>query len=306
MSPFNFEEQFPTLKRIGGGLSRFVRWLVRIFAIAPARFARRRYKPILAVIAILILAHGAVTLVLGRRVRAEIEAIRARGEPVSMADLAGPKIPDAENGAVVYAKAFQLIPRSTAGQAEMDAVLRFLKPREREKDPSLWTQAEKVCSRYRRVFPLIKEAASRPKCRFPVNWSAGSLAEFRHRSNLKALARLLRARALLDARSGKAAKALRTVELGFRLGEALKDEPTLVSQLVRVDLIGTASGSLRDVFGQTAPSVSEAKRLFDLLGRMDMADAFPNAVKGERALGIWCFRDALRNGLLIYALTSSG
>ena len=87
------EDKFPTFHRIGA-------WIISI-PKALLRLTPRIWRPVLAVLLLLAAAHGVATFVLGRRVEAEIRKIKARGEFMSMADLAGPKIPDAENGAVV-------------------------------------------------------------------------------------------------------------------------------------------------------------------------------------------------------------
>ena len=61
-------------------------------------------------------------------VRDEIARIKAEGAPVSAADLAGKPIPDAENAAIVYEKAFKLLPKN-----EPPVLRQFSDPDERAK-----------------------------------------------------------------------------------------------------------------------------------------------------------------------------
>ena len=154
MSPFNLDEQFPTFKRIGRRHSGVPRWLGRTFIVAPIRGVRRRYKPILAVLIILVIAHGAATFVLGRRVKAEIAAIKAKGEPVSMAELGRPKVPDAENAAVIYAKAFELI-SGPGAKADLEKP-GYLSPYRLKHNPELLGEATRIAARYKNAVLLIE------------------------------------------------------------------------------------------------------------------------------------------------------
>ena len=299
MSPFNFEEQFPTLKPIGEGLSRFMRWLVRIFVIAPARFARRRYKPILAVIAVLIIAHSVVTLILGRRVRLEIEAIKAKGGTVALADFGKPKIPDSENAAAAFDKAFKLISTDQA-RKDLNALDHFLKPAERAERPELWNQARSVLRKYASVIPIVEEAVKRPKCRYPVKWEAGCAALFPHLWKVRQLVRILDSNAIVQARDGNMDEAIRSLKLAFAVGESLRNEPMLISQLVRRTATLMNSRALRDVIETGKMTEAHARRLYDALGERDYGAGFAKAMQGERAMGIWAF-DYARTGRLDFA-----
>ncbi|MEO8430119.1 MAG: hypothetical protein ABI592_01330 [Acidobacteriota bacterium] len=70
--------------------------------------------------------------------------------------------------------------------------------------------------------------------------------------------RLLLARALLEARGGRADEALRTVEASWRLNEALASRPELISQLVAVSGARLLAGVLRKI---DAPAFGWAERL---------------------------------------------
>ena len=181
MSPHNFDEQFPTLKPLGKALIRFFVGMI----LVPARGIRRRYKPILAGIAVLMIAHWVATLVLGRQVRMEIMSIRSDGNPTTAADLAGEKIPDDENAAVLYGKVFEFM---ATKQATEDWVVIGTFPIERKKDPTVWKKAAEILPRFRNVIALIEQAQKRPKCRFPVKWEQGFSVQFRHLAPMRRLA----------------------------------------------------------------------------------------------------------------------
>jgi len=299
MSPHNFDEQFPTLKPLGKALIRFFAGMILI----PARGIRRRYKPILTCIAILVIAHLAVTFVLGSRVKAKIAAIRAEGSPTTAADLAGPKIPDDENAAVLYGKVFEFM---ATKQATEDWVVIGTFPIERKKDPTVWKKAAEILPRFRNVIALIEQAQKRPKCRFPVKWEQGFSVQFRHLAPMRRLAQLLRAQALIDAKAGKMDEALRSTGFAFKLSDSLKDEPNLISQLVRISVVGIAARTFTDVLEYGGIDESQARRLYGTLSGINMDTSMVTAMRGERVFGILAFQEVRKNGPLGKELQEAG
>jgi len=308
MSTFDFDEQFPVLKPACRALGRISVRLGRILVLSPIRGVWRRRKPILAVIAILVVAHSITTLILGRRVRLQIETLRARGEPVSMADLAGPKIPDSQNGAVIYAKAFAITSGEKSGK-ELDDACDLVSRKKRAENPKIWTEARAVLAKYGGIFPIIEKAASMPRCQFPVNWEAGLGATFPHFSKIRTLGRLLSARAILQARDGDVSGALHSIGLAFKVGESVKDEPSIIGVLVRISVIKVSSSALQDVLrSAAAESITEAqaRRLYDSLGEIDVAPGFVRAMQGERAFGMSAFDLVRKEGLNAYPYLLGG
>ena len=301
MSPFNLEEQLPTLIPAGRALIRFFAGMILI----PARGIRRRYKPILAVIAVLIIAHSVATLVLGRQVQKEIMSLRSEGNPTTAADLAGEKIPDEENAAVLYRRAFELT-STEQGTEDSGVIGTFTSRKERAKDPTLWSKATEILPRYQRVIILVEQAQSRPKCRFPANWRQGYSIQFGHFGPVRRLAQLLRAQALIDAKAGRTDEALRSTELAFKLSDSLKDEPNLISQLVRISVVGIAARAFTDVLEYGDVNESQARRLYGTLSEINMDSSIVTAMHGERALGIMAFEDVRKNGPMTREMKKAG
>ncbi len=273
MSPSVIGEWFRTFGRMGK----------RLFAIS-----KPIGKGLLVLVIVLAVIHSIATFVLGRRLEAQIAAIKAKGEPVSMSDLGKPRVPDSQNAAVVYAKAFELI-ASPAAQKDLSTLGRFLSPREREDKPVSWEEAEFAVARLRPVMLLIEQAASRPKCQFPVNWEAGAAALCPHLAELKRLERFLLANAKLKARDGKMDEVVQSVDLAFKVGESVKDEPSLIAQIVRVAIIKKADHSLREALQYSDVEEIQAKQLHRTLMQIDLTPGFVKAMQGERAFGLWGF-----------------
>ena len=260
-------------------------------------------KVIAVGVLVLALINGIFSIVLGRRLEREILAIKASGAQVAMAELGLPKVPDAENGAIIYAKVIKVLsggmvlnPKGghpiKAGTRPEDLGLiidRFVDAAERQKDPKLWDEARLIMPRYRRLLPLIEEAASRPACQFAVNWQDGTAALFPHFAQMRPMAKLLEANALLEARDGDMDEAVRSVELSFKVSRSLKDDPSIIGELVRIAIIKISSQSLREILQYGSISEAQARRLDSTLSQPGMLPSFDRAMQGERCFGLWGF-----------------
>ena len=214
---------------------------------------------------------------------------------MSVTELAGPKIPDSENGAVVYAGAFKLISGATA-EKDLDILMRVIQPGRLATSPAIYSRAASVVRRYAGLFPLIEEAATRQKCAFPVHWELGLDAECPHLLSLRRLAWLVSASAILDGRGGRTTKAAGKVALIFAISESLKKEPSLIAQFDRISIIRTGLRTLRNGQWLEYLNDAEAKRLFDALAGIDLTPGFVSGMQGERATGIWVFDQVRSNG----------
>lgn len=258
-----------------------------------------RVVGIIAAVLFVLVVVAAITLpyVLSARVNSEIVAIKAKGEPVSSAELAGPKIPDNENAALIYLQAFKPISNSEADN-DLYTAKGFISREKLEKDPKLWQKARPIVDRYRGALVLAEKASTHPKCRFPAKWKDWN-AELPHYHKLRNLVRLISINSLLEARAGKIDEAMRSVELGFKVGESIKDDPLIISQLVRFACLSMTSRSLQEFLRYNDLNESQAKRLFTVLDGIDLSDSITEALRGERAMGISFFNIERYNPLAI-------
>ncbi len=268
-----------------------------------SRFVRRTWKPLLVVIVVLVVIHGIATMILGRRFEAEVRTLKAQGEPVSTAELGGPKVPDDQNAAVVYAKVFYLLKEKETREssATMENLLKSVGAiPSKKKIDVVWTDVNTAAQVYRQVVPVVQEALSRPKCQFPVNWQSGPEATFPHYAYFRNLTRMLSALAVVDAHDGKLDDAYTKIELAFQVAKAAKDEPILISALVTISCTQTANGALQAVLKYGQPSSLEALKLNNMLSDTDFRREWANGIKGERAMGLWMFNYLLQRGAAGY------
>ena len=217
------------------------------------------------------------------KVDAEIAAIKAKGEPVTQAELAKPPIPDAENGAVVYKAIFQAMDGPQA-KKDHEIAVRFSRAGE-SFDPT--REARLAISRLGHLVPMVEEAQSRPKCAFPIDWKAPPMeVRFSHLAYVRRLSCLLCASAMLDAKDGNSDRALHLLELAYGMSDSVSNGPTLTSHYVRAAVIAMSSRTLGYVAGHCDLSGRQARKLYDRLSSIDLSGGSHDALAGERAMGI--------------------
>ncbi len=225
-----------------------------------------------------------------KQVEAEIARIKARGEPVSADDLRGPAIPDSENGAVVYARAFELAEglKNDMGDSAFGP-LTSADPKGRT--PELMTRARALVDKYKSVVPIIEEAVARPKCRFPFKWEDGIDALFREPGELRRLARFLSIKSVIDAEAGRKQEALHSVELILGMSNSLNEEPATICQLVRVALVSIAQQSLVRVAEMGPIDEKEGKPLHEFMSQMDFTKSVATGLYSVRVQCIQVFEE---------------
>lgn len=272
--------------RKGGLAVRIVKWIGIVLG---------------ALIAILLIANAIWVWRSGAKLRAEIEAIRAAGDPVTLLELAGQPIAPEKNADTYLSRA----------EKDLDAIGRELNEvygsdafHEGRLNAEQLALVEKTLAAYPDVLPLLEQAAAAEEYRLQIDYTLAPttfLAEYMPRvSRLRSAARLLRARAILSVTRGDRDGALRSGLLALRLSQ--KQDPVLIGYLVSVAVRGMAATDCNRVL-QDGP-VSDALRseLENLLSQLDAMETFCQALRSERAFGISSFREMPgRNNWLVRA-----
>lgn len=250
---------------------------------------------LLALILLVFAATGTTTCILRSQCNSEIAKIRARGEPTSRSELAGPKIPRQRNAAFIYAQASDALDTPTRYDDLNHTLDYFLDPRY-ERTPRVWSDAETVVRCYDKALTLVPKAIRLPECRFPRDWTDDLGPGAGHLVALHDLGRLIQARALLAARDGRMRDTLADIEMGIRMGESL-DEPGLVSQHTRSRMVQAQCRRLHEVLEYGTIDEDDARRLSDLLGTIDLIPRFLRSLREQRAIDLSLFRYVSNNGL---------
>jgi len=277
---------FPTFRSAPRRLWRAVRWLWR-----------KLWRPAAILLAALIIAHLVLNVIAGRRLERELNRLRAEGAPLTLAEAAPPAVPDSENAALLYTRAFRGFgwPRASEDE-DHELVARFLSTVNGIEDyppgiaPTM-AEVEAVLARHKADFSLLDQASRRPACRFPVDWNAGFGALLPHLSGVRMATRFLAAKGVVDARHGRAVDALNDLAIAIRMSNHISPEPALISQLVRIACIHIVRGVLPEVLAAAPPTEAQSRAFYDLLGNVDINGPWLHAMQGERAAGILAFRD---------------
>lgn len=152
-----------------------------------------------------------------------------------LAAITPPPIPDEKNGALVLQKAFPLlVPMGDPVQAAMDAALAG------RATPDQLAALESYVAANASGLAILKQAAAFEKFRFPLPLEDGFNTLMPHIQEVMKAAKVVQAElALKGARGQEPGDAWQT--LGA-LAESMREEPTLISQLVRYSVLQRGGG----------------------------------------------------------------
>jgi hypothetical protein len=109
------------------------------------------------------------------------------------------------------------------------------------------------------------------------------------------MGRLLRADALVRGHEGNYGEAVEDIVSGFKLSAVVKDEPILISQLVRIAMGGICWDAAQSALPPEGIPAELARRLVEYAGRCDYRESFANSFSGEGLMGLEQF-DQVREG----------
>lgn len=234
----------------------------------------------------------------------ELARIRAAGEPASAEELhkyyAAP--PQGEDCTDLWLRGIDGLDSEEFGTA-YDAVLwedpnhdpeefadRII-PRPGEPWPER-EAAERLLGEHADALKLMHEAADRGgAARYPVAFEDGLAALLPHDHKLRGGARLLSLEAYVRGHQGDPTGAARSIHAIFAAGESLRNEPVVISHLVRIGVGGVGGETLDNLVGAVDFSDEDLEGFQTMLSAIDYQEGHRRALVGERATGITVFRD---------------
>jgi hypothetical protein len=224
------------------------------------------------------------------RVKVALEKVRDNGYPVTLKELNEyyTYVPEEENAALIYQKAFDLYKGDIELEKEfMDSLSEYNKPYK-------ITNQEKVIlylNAHKESLDLIRKASKYKKCRFPIDLTNGPETLLPHLSALRQAARLLAMESLMALKEGKKEYALQNIHSIMKIGEHLKNEPILISYLVDISCIKMAIKALKNILENTDLTESELKEIDTILEKFDNTSSLFSAFVLET-----CFISAAADG----------
>lgn len=236
----------------------------------------------------------------GRKLERELKALKDFGAPLTLAEIAPPAVPDEENAALLYQKAFTLMQEGNKEERKaFKAVFKGSRINWPEADTLL---IRSLLKKNEGALDLVRQATLRDKCRFPLEYEKGYGMLVPHLSKMRQPARLLAAKALLQNEEGKIEEALKTCQIGFRLGKSLLTEPILISQLVRIAINAITSQALEVILNQNEAQPTTYEALIRELDDLEGHTAFARSLETERAGGLWAFSQIRKKPSMVRAL----
>ena len=260
----------------------------------------------------------------------EKAALEADGRPMQAEEIMPPKIPDQDNAALVYNAAFKAIKDQPPLKLEGDNPPHDLPPAEvaaskketgtffpsievvAQPPDNLFSQLARVAREFKKrpddpqaarnfeillgdpsvseFFSSVQRASGMPGYRQNTDYKGGPAAKLPNLSECLALAQILSAKAIYNARAGRDADAWQAIEVSMKLVRAVRDEPTLISQMVRMSQLASANGAIRKVADLCPPDAAICEDLSNQIQQVDLQSSLVAAYDQERILGAeWIF-----------------
>ncbi|MDP7052386.1 MAG: hypothetical protein QF600_10705, partial [Verrucomicrobiota bacterium] len=131
---------------------------------------------------------------------------------------------------------------------------------------------------------LTQAARERPLCRYDIKYEAHFAALLPHLSPLRNFVKSFTLRALAHQANDNPEAALADVRMCFFLTESIRDEPMLISQLVRIASLKIALQPVWEGLKQEKWSAGQLADIEKLLAGIDLLEGYRISILGERDL----------------------
>lgn len=153
--------------------------------------------------------------------------------------------------------------------------------------PDALSPPEAVLFALRKFDPVISElktASQRPFAVYSVDRPDEGIPAFLEQFGMiKSLTRFVCLRASANLGAGKTEEALSDIQLGFSLARSLRNEPQLISQLVRLAILTMAVQPAWEGLARHQWNEAQLQELQKLLSGVHLLDDYGVAMRGERA-----------------------
>ena len=163
-------------------------------------------------------------------------------------------------------------------------------------------------SRYDTAIEELRQAAALPDSRFPLNYDNDPPADILlpHLAGLKRCSEMLQLRAVAELQNGQSDKALADVKLILRLMDAVRNEPFLISPLVRILMLKLALQPVWEGIQDHRWSDTQLAELDQALAKLDFLVDYEFSVRSEQALAMADFDYMRRTRNLVLFFGSDG
>jgi hypothetical protein len=226
--------------------------------------------------------------------------LQKEGRPTKPADVIPPEVPGAENAALLYESAALLLKAQPAPSGSLPDYLRgsYDKFMTGSLEPDKLAEFKQLIEQdvVTQALAIAEQGTRRKSCRFDHDYSEGFNILLPHLAGLRDLVRLIGARSYLEAEAGRPDAAWNYALTQLKVADALRNEPIVISFLVRLAAIKTSCETIQRICETAPPNAEQYKTLESLLSNYEDHKPLVLALDGERLLcGEWAFNE-LRNG----------
>jgi len=244
---------------------------------------------------IVLLAVVVVYLVLLSELRSSLQwhlnRLYAAGVPRTWAEVAPPPIPDKDNAAIRYQRAFHELRVAPGDLATLDSFLDDKPPGSRV---TLFEQTRRILIHNQAALSLVKQGAAAPECRFPLHWEQSPVVVvFPQFGPLRTCAKLLAVDAIVAAHEGDSDQALKSCLAQFRLAQHSVSDPCFFS--FKLSGVGARRVPFTRALERAHIDAKTCARLYVELQRLDFQTPFIRATATEGSMILGHFDAAERN-----------
>ncbi|HEX3625986.1 MAG TPA: hypothetical protein VH280_11235 [Verrucomicrobiae bacterium] len=145
-------------------------------------------------------------------------------------------------------------------------------------------------SKYDSAIGELRKAGQRPDSWIPIDYDRGMEATVSellpYLPMLKRSVQVLQLRSIAELQNGESEKAKDDIELMFRLNDSIRNQPFLITHLVRIAIFNIAMQPIWEGVAQHRWSDKQLATLDDALAKLDFLQDYEFAMRGEAAFAI--------------------
>jgi hypothetical protein len=244
-------------------------------------------------------------------------ALRKDGRPMRAEEVIPPRVEDTNNAALLYESAGLLL-KAMPARWEDVADANVLSPKEasaRDKSKDLLGHLGYLADAFLKesleegrrakleallgedivtdALAIVKLGTERPSCRFDLEYEAGLNMILSPVIDLRDLLRIVGAKARVEAEAGRPESAWELASMQLTLADALRTEPTIISQVVRISNLAVTCRTVQRISSVAPPSPSQYDEVVGCLKGLDDIGPLVASTDAERLLaGEWVFGQA--------------
>lgn len=204
--------------------------------------------------------------------------------------------PQGQNAATFFAKGFEMLQITDSDYKSADLPVlgkASLPPPGTPLSPGMKGSITALVEQNETAWTQLQQGIGYEQARYPIDLNLGPDTLLPHLGKIKRTAQFAQLRAVLSAENGQPHDAADSLVVSLAVAQSIKDEPVLISQLVRVACFAIDAAALQQVLNTIALSPADLEQLSTAFSKAEATDVsgegFTRALVGERAFDLWFF-----------------